>query len=137
MAGRWPRPERIVRSLTASRSDWKRPCPEKGKEADERVTLLETATARSVRDKEEIQALTARVRELDDSLREEKAAHEASRSEKEEAEGLLEVTFEEAIYMAWCKDKSMNLLVFPDPESKRAEFEAKEKEDVELLADEA
>ena len=80
--------------------------------------------------------MKARVCELGDSLLQEKAAHEMARREKEEAEGLLDVTFDEAIYMAWCKDKSMNLLVFPDPESKRAEFEAKDREDVDLQADE-
>ena len=79
--------------------------------------------------------MKARVCELGDSLLQEKAAHETTRKEKEEAEGLLDVTFNEAIYMAWCKDKNMNLLVFPDPESKRVEYEAKEREDTDLRAD--
>ena len=94
----------------------------KTKDADEWATLLEMAAAQSTLDKEEILALKARVCELGDSLLQEKAAHETTCHEKEETEGLLDVTFDEAIYMAWCKDKSMNLLVFPDPESKRAEF---------------
>ncbi|XP_062104252.1 uncharacterized protein LOC133815425 [Humulus lupulus] len=106
-------------------------------EANERAALLEAAAAQSARDREEIQNLTARVRELDSFLREEKTAHEEAHREKEEADGMLEVTFEEAIYMAWRKDKRMNLLVFLDPESKRAEFKAKEKEDAKLLGDEA
>ena len=108
----------------------------KTKEADERATLFETAAVQATLDKEEILALKARVCEMGDSLLQEKATHETTHHEKEEAEGLLDVTFDEAIYMAWCKDKSMNLLVFPNPESKRAEFEAKEKEDAELRADE-
>ena len=108
----------------------------KSREVDERATLLEAAAAQSVLDKEEIQALKARVCELGDSLLQEKTAHETTRREKEEVEGMLDVTFDEAIYMAWCKDKSMNLLVFPDPELKRAEFEAKEREDADLRADE-
>ena len=107
----------------------------KTKVADERATLLETAAAQSTLDKEEILALKARVCELGDSLLQEKAAHETTRQEKEEAEGLLDVTFDEAIYMAWCKDKNMNLLVFHDPDSKRAEYEAKEREDADLRAD--
>ncbi|XP_062100074.1 uncharacterized protein LOC133805943 [Humulus lupulus] len=106
-------------------------------EANERAALLEAAAAQSIRDGEKIQDLETRVRELDSSLREEVTAHEEARRGKEQADDLLHVSFEEAIYMAWRKDKSMNLLIFPDPESKRAEFEAKEKEDVELLEDEA
>ena len=105
------------------------------KVADERATLLETAAAQSVLDKEEIRILKARVLELGDSLLQEKAAHETTRQEKEEADNLVDVTFDEAIYMAWCKDKNMNLLVFPDPQSKRAEYEAKEREDADLRAD--
>ncbi|XP_062086836.1 uncharacterized protein LOC133793512 isoform X2 [Humulus lupulus] len=105
--------------------------------ANERAALLEAAAAQSVRDGEKIQNLETRVRELDNSLREEMTANEEARRGKEQAEDLLHVTFEEAIYMAWRKDKSMNLLIFPDSESKRAEFEAKEKEDAELLEDEA
>ncbi|XP_062080434.1 uncharacterized protein LOC133785196 [Humulus lupulus] len=62
----------------------------KTKEADERATLLEAVAAQSVLDKEEIQTLKARVCELGDSLLEEKAAHEASCREKEEAKGMLE-----------------------------------------------
>ena len=91
----------------------------------------------SVRDRERVQGLEAWVRELDGSLCEEKVAHDETRRRKERADDMLRVTFEEAIYMAWRKDKSMNLLIFPDPDSKRAEFEAKEKEDAELLEDEA
>ena len=105
------------------------------KVADEKATLLEKAMAQSVLDKEEIRALQARVLELGDSLLQEKAAHEVTRQEKVEADDLVEVTFDEAIYMAWCKDKNMNLLVFPDPDSKRAEYEAKEREDADLRAD--
>ncbi|XP_062078130.1 uncharacterized protein LOC133782773 [Humulus lupulus] len=41
-------------------------------EANERVALLEAAAAQSARDREEIQNLTDRVRELESSLREEK-----------------------------------------------------------------
>ena len=105
------------------------------KVADEKATLLETAAAQSVLDKEEIRVLQARVLELGDSLLQEKAAHEVIRQEKVEADNLVDVTFDEAIYMAWCKDKNMNLLVFPDPDSKRAEYEAKEREDADLRAD--
>ena len=105
------------------------------KVADERATLLETAAAQSVLDKEEIRSLKARVLELGDSLLQEKAAHDTTRREKEEADNLVDVTFNEAIYMAWCKDKNMNLLIFPDPDSKRAEYEAKEREDADLQAD--
>ena len=53
---------------------------------------------------------------------------------KEQADALLEATFDEAIYMAWLQDKNMNLLLYPDPATKRVEFEAKEKTDVTLLA---
>ena len=105
------------------------------KVADERATLLETAAEQSVQDKEEIRILKARVLELGDSLLQKKAAHETTRQEKEEADNLVDVTFNEAIYMAWCKDKNMNLLIFPDPDSKRAEYEAKEREDADLRAD--
>ena len=105
------------------------------KVADEKATLLEKATSQSVLDKEEIRVLQARVLELGDSLLQEKAIHEVTRQEKVEADDLVEVTFDEAIYMAWCKDKNMNLLVFPDPDSKRAEYEAKEREDADLRAD--
>ena len=105
------------------------------KVAVERATLLEMAAAQSVLDKEEIRILKARVLELGDSLLQEKAAHDTTRREKEEADNLVDVTFNEAIYMAWCKDKNMNLLIFPDPDSKRAEYEAKEREDADLRAD--
>ena len=123
--------EEISRAKTGVEEEFSRTT----KVADERATLLETAAAQSVLDKEEIRILKARVLELGDSLLQEKAAHETTRREKEEADNLVDVTFNEAIYMAWCKDKNMNLLIFPDPDSKRAEYEAKEREDADLRAD--
>ncbi|XP_062075043.1 protein bfr2-like [Humulus lupulus] len=63
-------------------------------------------------------------------------AHDETRREKEQADAMLEVTFDEAIYMAWLQDKKMNLLLYPDPAVKRAKFEAKEKADAEPLDEE-
>ena len=73
---------------------------------------------------------------MDDLFWREVTAHDETRREREKADAMLRVTFDEAIYMAWLQDKNMNLLLYLNPIAKRAEFKAKEKANMEPLDEE-
>ena len=96
--------------------------------------LLEAAEAQLRQEREKVANLESQNQALEGMVQLEMKRSEEARQEKEQADEMLEVTFDEAIYMAWLQDKNMNLLLYPDPATKRAEFKAKEKADAALLA---